>query len=358
MLIHAVFCLAVLFGHAIADDIPGVFTSFDSLTFSNPRLQYTPPNYPTWNAVLGWELDAAVARPGDKFTLFMPCVFKFVTDEQTVDLVVGNTVYGVCRMNSGEQFVSFSSLSCTVSNALTAGHHAIGQVSLPMTFNVGQSGSSVDLETSSCFKPGINTVTFEDGPNKLSIQADFQTGTADPSLVINSQRLIQSLEKSLAVLIAPDCPSGYSSGTIGFSSTDPAYQLDCSSADAGLTSQLNAWNNPEDKIDYPFTRSCTSKGFSISFSRIDAGFRPFLSALATVPSANTYKVSYTIRYTCSNDGKPHDERIEKTWNPYQRSNAGGQGVEIVVTTRTGTETATVVTTRPFNSGVDRTKTVE
>lgn len=357
LLLQLVITLLTSVKAVLADEISGVFTSFDSLTFSHPRLTYTPPNFPTWTAVFGWDLEGSTARPGDVFTLVMPCVFKFLTSTPYVELTADGVTYATCRLNSGEEFVLFSSMECTVSENLTPSSIVYGQVSVPLTFNAGGSGSETDIEASTCFVVGENTVTFTDGDNSLSIQVNFEANPADPSGLLSSQRVIQSLAKSLALVIIPDCPNGYASGTLGISSTADGYQLDCNSIEAGLTSGLNAWNNPIDNIDFPHTSQCTTKGFSISFLNIPAGYRPFINALATVPSTEQYRVAYEVKYTCVG-GSYRDDSMTRLWNPYQRSEADLYGQPIEIITRTVTEATTYVTTLPFDSATQRTRTIE
>ena len=53
---------------------------------------------PTWTAVIGWSLDGATASAGDTFTLDMPCVFKFITDQTSIDLVADGRTYATCNL--------------------------------------------------------------------------------------------------------------------------------------------------------------------------------------------------------------------------------------------------------------------
>ncbi|RCK62952.1 Agglutinin-like protein 5 [Candida viswanathii] len=315
----------------LAVEISGIFTSFESLTFSHPRLQYTPPDFPTWTA--------------------------FIVTTPEVDLVASGQTYATCRLNAGEEFVPFSTVQCTVSDNVEPGETYNGEVSLPFSFNAGGSGSSTDIEASRCFVPGENTITFTDGDNRLSIQAYFDPNPTDPSGLVSAQKLIQSLAQSLALVILPECPNGYRSGTLGISSTAEGYNIDCNSAQAGLTSELNAWVKPVDALDFPYTSECTSSGFSISFLNIQPGYRVFLNALATVPSDAAYRVNYDVRYQCVG-GDYTDASMTKLWNPYQRLEADLYGQVIVITTRTVTEATTYVTTLPFDPAIQNTKTVE
>ena len=61
--------LLALFTRVTPKEITGIFTSFDSLTYSDAgNYGYQGPGNPTWTATLGWSLDGSVASPGDTFT--------------------------------------------------------------------------------------------------------------------------------------------------------------------------------------------------------------------------------------------------------------------------------------------------
>ena len=84
----------------------------------------------------------------------MPCVFKFITSQTSVDLTADGVSYATCDFNAGEEFTTFSSLSCTVNSVSVSYDKASGTVKLPFSFNVGGTGSSVDLTDSKCFTAG------------------------------------------------------------------------------------------------------------------------------------------------------------------------------------------------------------
>ena len=67
----------------------------------------------------------------------------------------------------------FSSMSCVVNNGLSSNIRAFGTVRLPISFNVGGTGSSVNIQDSKCFTAGTNTVTFTDGDHKISTTVNF-----------------------------------------------------------------------------------------------------------------------------------------------------------------------------------------
>ncbi|RLP66076.1 hypothetical protein L150_04853, partial [Candida albicans Ca529L] len=342
---------------ATAKVITGVFNSFDSLTWTRAgNYAYKGPNRPTWNAVLGWSLDGTSANPGDTFTLNMPCVFKFITDQTSVDLTAEGVKYATCQFYSGEEFTTFSSLKCTVSNTLTSSIKALGTVTLPISFNVGGTGSSVDLESSQCFKAGTNTVTFNDGDKKISIDVDFEKTNEDASGFFIASRLIPSINKVSITYVAPQCANGYTSGAMGFIVLTGDTTIDCSNVHVGITKGLNDWNFPVSSDSLSYNKTCSSTGISITYENVPAGYRPFFDVYTSVSGQNR-QLRYTNDYACvgsSLQSKPFNLRLRG----YNNSEANSNGFVIVATTRTVTDSTTAVTTLPFNPSVDKTKTIE
>ena len=64
-------------------------------------------------------MDGTITSPGDTFTLVMPCVYKFMTYETSVQLTANSIAYATCDFDAGEDTKSFSSLKCTVTDELT-----------------------------------------------------------------------------------------------------------------------------------------------------------------------------------------------------------------------------------------------
>ncbi|MCP8719472.1 MAG: hypothetical protein M5F18_09290, partial [Asgard group archaeon] len=350
--------VSALFTKVTPKEITGVFTSFNSLTyFDAGNYGYQGPGNPTWTSTLGWSLDGSVASPGDTFTLIMPCVFKFTSPETSVDLTVDGVSYATCNLNNGEEFTTFSSMSCVVSSALTSTTQALGAVSIPFSFNVGGSGSSVDLEDATCFTAGTNTVTFKDGDNELSINAVFDKTTASVSDEIISVRSVPSIGKLQQISIAKDCPSGYGSGYMSIIIKDNTAVMDCSSVHIGITNELNDWNQPMNSESFSYTKSCSATEFIVSFTDIAAGYRPFMDSFLTTTGNAKLTVDYHYEYTCKN-GDTVAETDRRIFSPYTNSNTGCSGVVLVITTRTGTQTTTAVTTLPFDPSQDHTKTIE
>ena len=298
-LLQTTLLCCALIATSVAKEISGVFIGFESLTWDKAgNYAYQGPQYPTWNAVLDWSLDGTTTSPGDTFTLIMPCVFKFTTSATSVDLTANGITYATCDLHAGEEFTTYSSLTCTVTDSLSSVHEAMGTVTIPLAFNVGGSGSSVDIADSTCFTAGTNTVTFQDGDTSISTQAYFAAATGSSSGLLYFQRSVPSLNKLNALAILPDCPNGYTSGTLGFSSSNSRFLIDCSSAEAYITNLLNSWNYPTSADSFSYTQTCTSKSFQITFNNIPAGYRPYIAALVQAPSSD-YKIDYTAKYQCA-----------------------------------------------------------
>ncbi|KAK6866742.1 Agglutinin-like protein 1, partial [Candida tropicalis] len=286
----------------------------------------------------------------------MPCVFKFTTSATTINLRANGITYATCDLHAGEEFTTFSSLDCTITEPLVSVREVSGKISIPLAFNVGGSGSSVDIVGSTCFTLGTNTITFQDGDTSFSTQARFEAPSGPSSGLLYLQRAIPSLNKVNGLAILPDCPNGYTSGTLGFSSNQPGYSIDCSGAEGYLSELLNPWQYPTTAEPFSYYKTCTSNSFEITFNNIPAGFRPYIAALVLAPQAN-YNVHYTAKYRCVGAAQ-RDASSDVMWTGYNNANPDSFGGVVVVTTVTGTQSKTIVRTVPFDPNVDQTKIIE
>ena len=100
--------LLVLFTTVISKEVTGVFNQFNSLIWSYTyRARYEEISTLTAKAQLEWALDGTIASPGDTFTLVMPCVYKFMTYETSVQLTANSIAYATCDFDAGEDTKSF-----------------------------------------------------------------------------------------------------------------------------------------------------------------------------------------------------------------------------------------------------------
>lgn len=112
--------LLIFINCAIGKQVSGIFTSFDSLTWSSGSSSYQRlPSNPNWLVTMGWSMKGSEISAGDTFTLNMPCVFKFTDSATSVDLKVGSTTLATCTYNPGEIIVSYSELNCVASSSVT-----------------------------------------------------------------------------------------------------------------------------------------------------------------------------------------------------------------------------------------------
>ncbi|EMG45689.1 Agglutinin-like protein, putative (Cell surface glycoprotein, putative), partial [Candida maltosa Xu316] len=357
ILFKLIFFLALLHCN-YAREINGVFNSFNSLTWDNgSNRRYRAPFWQTWNANFGWRLDGSTAQPGDSFSLFLPCVNRFLTSQEYVDLTADGVSYARCYLNSAEVFVTSSSLGCVVTNALSDNLIVSGSLSVPIVWNSGGSGNARDLECASMYTAGNNQVVFNDGVNSLTQTANFE-GTTEPiDDSFRYARQIPSLSKVQAYVLAPNCANGYSNGVLGMSATGDGFQFDCSSVTTGITDRLNAWLFPTTSSSFSYRISCSRNEVKIEYQNIPRNFRPFLSAIFQTPPDQSTLVRYNIINQCVGSRNSVDSSRSTNWSPYRSENAVSEGVVILVTTKYGTASTTVVTTLPFSSG-DRTKTIE
>ncbi|RLV95511.1 Agglutinin-like protein 1 [Spathaspora sp. JA1] len=344
--------LPLLFTVLVASEqITGVFTSFDSLKWENgASYPFAGPSNPSWISKLSWKIDGSLMHPGDTFTLTMPCVFKFTTSQQSVDLSSGSISFATCYFKPGDILVPTSELKCVLSSSVKESTRAHGTVSFPFTFNPGWSSLDTDLQCSDYFKGGSNTISFQDGDNVLTTQATFGKGvTTNPNDIIYSLRIIPSLNKQQQYLVAGDCPAGYTSGTLGVTIFQGTGNWDCNSVHAALTNSFNDWYYPKNAYSSSsLTTSCSSTEFMINYENIPAGYRVFLDGLVSVPVGVQFNVKYTNKYTCAGSTKSTDKSQSLKWGSYSNNVAGSNGKVVEVETQTWTGSTTQVSTKEFD----------
>ena len=349
--------LLVFLSEVTPKELSDVFTSFNSLTFTDAGYGYRGPSNPTWHAKLSWNLNGAYARPGDTFGLVLPHVFKFVTAQSYFTLSAGGVTYAICDFQPGELFTTFSSIKCTVSEKLNPNIEAFGTITFPFAFGVGGSGSDTDLVNSNSFTTGENRVTFKHGSKDLCIDVDFQGSPAKTTDLLSYGRIIPSLRKISHLLTSADSPNGYKSGKLGLASSDAGLGIDCDSVHVGITNMLNPWNQPMNAESFSYTTQCSEEEIMITFNEVPEGYRPFFDVLFSHTASDIFTMLYTNEYVGA-DGVTYDASMKKAWKSYQDSLPLGDGAIIIVTTRTGTQSTTAVSTLPYDPEIDLTKTIE
>nr|AXK68411.1 agglutinin-like protein [Candida tropicalis]AXK68413.1 agglutinin-like protein [Candida tropicalis]AXK68445.1 agglutinin-like protein [Candida tropicalis]AXK68446.1 agglutinin-like protein [Candida tropicalis]AXK68465.1 agglutinin-like protein [Candida tropicalis] len=349
--------LLVFLSEVTPKELSDVFTSFNSLTFTDAGYGYRGPSNPTWHAKLSWNLNGAYARPGDTFGLVLPHVFKFVTAQSYFTLSAGGVTYAICDFQPGELFTTFSSIKCTVSEKLNPNIEAFGTITFPFAFGVGGSGSDTDLVNSNSFTTGENRVTFKHGSKDLCIDVDFQGSPAKTTDLLSYGRIIPSLRKISHLLTSADSPNGYKSGKLGLASSDAGLGIDCDSVHVGITNMLNPWNQPMNAESFSYTTQCSEEEIMITFNEVPEGYRPFFDVLFSHTASDIFTMLYTNEYVGA-DGVTYDASMKKAWKSYQDSLPSGDGAIIIVTTRTGTQSTTAVSTLPYEPEIDLTKTIE
>nr|AXK68436.1 agglutinin-like protein [Candida tropicalis]AXK68440.1 agglutinin-like protein [Candida tropicalis] len=349
--------LLVFLSEVTPKELSDVFTSFNSLTFTDAGYGYRGPSNPTWHAKLSWNLNGAYARPGNTFGLVLPHVFKFVTAQSYFTLSAGGVTYAICDFQPGELFTTFSSIKCTVSEKLNPNIEAFGTITFPFAFGVGGSGSDTDLVNSNSFTTGENRVTFKHGSKDLCIDVDFQGSPAKTTDLLSYGRIIPSLRKISHLLTSADSPNGYKSGKLGLASSDAGLGIDCDSVHVGITNMLNPWNQPMNAESFSYTTQCSEEEIMITFNEVPEGYRPFFDVLFSHTASDIFTMLYTNEYVGA-DGVTYDASMKKAWKSYQDSLPSGDGAIIIVTTRTGTQSTTAVSTLPYDPEIDLTKTIE
>lgn len=262
------------------------------------------PELSSWLNTLSWGIDGSQVNAGDTFTLKLLCTFNFITSSPIVDLKVGDNVYATCIFNPGYVTVPYSSMECTASNNVTPQTRATGTVSFAVTYNAGGSGGASDLQDSTCFTTGINTITYEDGPNKISYAVNMNGGIGsqnayNPSDLAYWSMLLPDINMQQNYVLAGDCPGGYTSGVLGLKVI--GQDMDCDSIHSLISDSFNPWYFPTStSTNFQYTTTCNpTDGVTMTFLNVPAGFRPFVDGLATL-AKGSYTVQYTNKYTCTN----------------------------------------------------------
>ncbi|EGW35284.1 uncharacterized protein SPAPADRAFT_64434 [Spathaspora passalidarum NRRL Y-27907] len=349
--------LLQLLTFAATQEISGVFTSFNSLTWlnSNPNTFQTPAS-PAWIAELSWKIDGSVVSAGDTFSLTMPCVFRFYTDQDSVNLRVGSTNYATCDFITGGISSTDSELNCVLSDEVEESILAVGKLTFPIVFNIGRSTEDVDLYCSTFYQGGLNTISFMDGDNTLSIDVEFQDGTpsGDPNGPMYGARMLPSSNRWQNYVLGGLCPGGLSTATIGITINDDVSTIDCETANIRLTNAVNDWFYPESfKTFTTASKLCRSNSFMITYWGVPDGYRVFIEAVINT-DGNPPRVQYTNKYLCPTT---IDNGVWVNWLPYDSVEADGPGKEIITVTETWTGSDTETITKSFDEDEDLTITI-
>ncbi|KAK6876411.1 Agglutinin-like protein 3, partial [Candida tropicalis] len=108
---------------------------------------------------------------------------------------------------------------------------------------------------------------------------------------------------------------------------------------------------------FSYTTQCSEEEIMITFNEVPEGYRPFFDVLFSHTASDIFTMLYTNEYVGA-DGVTYDASMKKAWKSYQDSLPSGDGAIIIVTTRTGTQSTTAVSTLPYDPEVDLTKTIE
>ena len=341
--------------------LSGIFTRFVSLTQSSYNsYSFDGPMLTTWIAALGWEINGTKAKPGDTFTLEMPCVYKIFINEESIDLIGNDISLATCEVHSGEHISTNSYLNCVMNDSLDERTNIDGILRLPIMFNVGGSGQDTDLDAaSSCFNTDSNIIAFNNGDTSISIQRSFSVRAIFDTVPINFVRVGKTISELEVLIVAPNCPQGYTNGRLAIAASDRDVIIKCSTITSGFASKLNKWNLPENLVQLYHGSLCTSRQFSISYTNIPEGYRPFLLVTLSNAVSSSFNLRYTIQNTCEKDTF-NDQSRSVSWRKLNYGSLDSYGgIMIPVTrTRTGTASTRLVTTRPFDPSTHRTKTIE
>ncbi|RLV92894.1 Agglutinin-like protein 1 [Spathaspora sp. JA1] len=336
----------LLFSFVTSEHITKVFKSFESLKFSESEYSFLGPGLASWIADLIWELDGSWMKPGDTFTLNMPCVFKFTTPEQSIHLTANSTDYANCIFSPGDISYAYSELKCVLLPTVNQSTKAIGKISIPLTFNPGYSSLEIDVQCSKIFHHGVNTVSFYDGDNVLSTETTFTGGSSTvATTIIYSLRTIPSINKQQQYLLQGSCPRGHVQGLLGIRILGGTGSIDCSSMRTYATNSLNAWYYPKNIYSYQYEWDCKSQVVSFLYSNMPAGYRVFLEGYINRIEGVQLQVEYVNKFICQGLTPTFDGSKTVSWEPYSDIKVVAKDLD--VTTRTWTGSTTQMSTMSY-----------
>jgi len=346
MIVRSLFLL-LLAAIAAAKQVDGVFTALDSILQdgSNSGKFYDP-----WVATLKWKILGSEVAPGDTFHLTLDCVFRA---KSSIDLVSDSTVVAKCVSTNGYPGSSDSSIDCTAVDAVQPNGKYSGTMSFRIFPNVGFSGLSSDTQCAQSHKVGKNTITMTDGSNTISNTFTINKGiryNQEPGKIVYDRR-----SGLYNYLMAGNCDDGYTSATLGIEITDGA-DLDCDTAAMHVSNQINLWYFPETAANPDATISCKNNKLTVTFSNINAGYRPYINVQNFRINGDSVSFKYTDKYLCKGSDTEIDNSISRTFTqtPIEPPDSSGEGSnegQVITTTVTRSVPAITTTTIvPTTSG--------
>ncbi|QEL63474.1 hypothetical protein SBP28_005429 [Candidozyma auris] len=302
-IISLLWCLALLYGNALAAPQTGVFTSIDSLA----PFDVAWPMMPGWDATVSWHINSSMGmKDGDTFFLRIPFVIEFNTDESSIQMSDGANTLANCVLTPGENLVPYSEVKCTATTQVEAVQSSSGTITFPIVFNAGFSAQESDLEAANHWSTGSNTLEWTDGSNTLTHPITFVGGTMSafngrPKRGILDQRSFVSTNTIRQFLMGPLCQSSDMSGELSIENLSEEAPFDCDSITMAMSNQINAWYFPQTADEAEATIvSCSAAGVNVAFSNLPAGFRPYINIDATKKIAvSEIDNIYHYNFTCN-----------------------------------------------------------
>ncbi|EGW32396.1 uncharacterized protein SPAPADRAFT_138016, partial [Spathaspora passalidarum NRRL Y-27907] len=353
------FILLFLVSSIFAAEVSPVFTDFISCEWENGGdFPFALPINPKWMVKVGWTIDQSTMQVGDTFTLHMPCVYKFPTSDKTFKLSHNNIDYASCQLKPGDVVLGYSEVSCVINEVPSAGSVS-GEATFPVTFNAGLSGAATDLQCSSRFHEGTNTIIFNDGNTEISTTVNFQKDTDnDFDKIAYVHKYIPNLNRFQDYLLAGNCPNGYKSGKLGIQLALTSEVIDCSNAKAHISNMFNDWMYPTAAQNLIASIECGPDSFTVEYGEIPPGYRPFITAFLLDPQFSGTYVNYINTYTCKGEDKEHENDEVVLWKPSNDGMTGATAQRVIVVTQTYTGSTTSATTLPFETGPGKTMTIQ
>uniref|UniRef100_A0A0L0NUY3 Agglutinin-like protein N-terminal domain-containing protein n=1 Tax=Candidozyma auris TaxID=498019 RepID=A0A0L0NUY3_CANAR len=353
-IISLLWCLALLYGNALAAPQTGVFTSIDSLT----PFDVAWPMMPGWDATVSWHINSSMEmKDGDTFFLRIPFVIEFNTDESSIQMSDGTNTFANCVLTPGENLVPYSEVKCTATTQVEDVQSSSGTITFPIVFNAGFSAQELDLKAANHWRTGSNTLEWTDGSNTLTHPITFVGGTMSafngrPKRGILDQRSFVSTNTIRQFLMGPLCHSSDMSGELSIENLLEEAPFDCDSITTAMSNQINAWYFPQTADEAEATIvSCSAAGVNVAFSNLPAGFRPYINIDATKKIAvSEIDNIYHYNFTCN--GAELSDSIFAAWDQFFSDDTEEDDTLTQVVVTTATDPGITATSIATHTGTD------
>jgi hypothetical protein len=289
---------ALLAPHALAKELPYVFTSINSCTETSNMPNGAAYNIPQLQCNVSWVLDPEIAQVGDTFSLSMPEIFvltRTATEDTAVneyiytpfDLTVSGVQLATCNYYGGGPFSLNSQIQCQVTADLSRYSAVEGTLEFFVVINKGWTAEAIDA--AKFWQVGSNTVTFNGDLSTqvtLPLPADYSIwGQVNDANIPNNAGLgwTQTNQENQVFLFYSPLQlcggQGIQGGNLSYT-FDNSPSVTFLNIEVYMSNQFNSLNSPMTAESVPgLSISISPSSFVATFDTLPAGYIVWASVL-------------------------------------------------------------------------------